>query len=120
MNKLQLKSKLLLLSILPVFVIMSVAIGIIVTLENKAVEEEVTLYKERLIHERKSQLKDATTIAQHAVDGVIANNTNPSVALEKIRALLTPLDLQTIAQVTFFYLRYERYQPGACNGSCQS
>ncbi len=91
MNKLQLKSKLLLLSILPVFVIMSVAIGIIVTLENKAVEEEVTLYKERLIHERKSQLKDATTIAQHAVDGVIANNTNPSVALEKIRALLTPL-----------------------------
>ncbi|MGR5145705.1 methyl-accepting chemotaxis protein [Photobacterium alginatilyticum] len=102
MNKLQLKSKLLLLSILPVFIIMSVAIGIIVTLENKAVEEEVTLYKERLILERKSQLKDATTIAQHAVDGVLADNTNPSVALEKVRALLTPLRFASDRSGYFF------------------
>ncbi|MCW8329823.1 methyl-accepting chemotaxis protein [Photobacterium sp. SDRW27] len=91
MKKLKLKSKLLLLSLLPVFVIMSVAIGIVVTLEKKALEDEVIHYKEGMVLERKNQLKDATTIAKYAVDGIIAENSNPAVALEKIRALLTPL-----------------------------
>lgn len=102
MNKLQLKSKLLLLSLLPVFVIMSVAIGIIVTLEEKAVEEEVAHYKERLVHERNNQLKDAVTIAKHAVDGVIADNNDPTIALDKIRALLTPLRFASDRSGYFF------------------
>ncbi|WP_299021871.1 methyl-accepting chemotaxis protein [uncultured Photobacterium sp.] len=91
MNKLKLKSKLLLLSLLPMFIFMGVAISIVVSLENKALNEEVTHFKERLVQERKDKLKDAITVAQHGVDAVLTDNDNPAVALEKVRKLLTPL-----------------------------
>ncbi|PSW06013.1 methyl-accepting chemotaxis protein [Photobacterium lipolyticum] len=91
MHKLKLKSKLLLLSLVPLFIIMSVAIGIISTLENKALEEEVVHFKERSISERQNQLKDAVNINKHAVENILAANSDKMQAIKQIRKLLIPL-----------------------------
>ncbi|UTV26555.1 methyl-accepting chemotaxis protein [Photobacterium atrarenae] len=91
MKEMKIKSKLLLLGLLPALVMMSAAIGIIITLENKAIDEEVGLYQENLVQERKNQLKDTVNIAKHAVEHVLANTPNTTVALDELRQLLTPL-----------------------------
>jgi methyl-accepting chemotaxis protein len=91
MNKLNLKSKLLLLSLLPVFIIMSVAIGIVLNLENKALDEQVEHFNNKLISERKSQLKDAVNINKHAVENILAANSDKKQAIQQIRELLLPL-----------------------------
>ncbi|PSU49426.1 chemotaxis protein [Photobacterium frigidiphilum] len=91
MNKLNLKSKLLLLSLLPVFIIMSVAIGIVLNLENKALDVQVEHFNNKLISERKSQLKDAVNINKHAVENILTANSDKKLAIQQIRKLLLPL-----------------------------
>ncbi|MGF1787573.1 methyl-accepting chemotaxis protein [Photobacterium swingsii] len=91
MKKLKLKSKLLLLSLLPLFVTLAVAIGLIVTLEQNALNTEVVHYQDRLISERKFQLEDATTIIKHSVDNILQTTPNKTEAIGKIRTLLSPI-----------------------------
>ncbi|WP_338090339.1 methyl-accepting chemotaxis protein [Photobacterium swingsii] len=91
MKKLKLKSKLLLLSLLPLFVTLAVAIGLIVTLEQNALNTEVVHYQDRLISERKFQLEDATTIIKHSVDNILQTTPNKTEAIDKIRTLLSPI-----------------------------
>lgn len=95
MNKLHLKSKLLLLSLLPVFIIMSVAIGIVLNLENKALDEQVDHFNNKLISERKSQLKDAVVINKQVVEALLASNDNQNSALKEVRNLLEPMRFAT-------------------------
>ncbi len=90
MNKLNLRRKLLLLSLFPLFIIMSVAMSIVITLENKALDEEVIHYKEMLITERKSQLEDAVAINKQAVEAILKNSTDQRTAINEIRRLLGP------------------------------
>jgi len=91
MNKLNLRRKLLLLSLFPLFIIMSVAMSIVITLENKALDEEVIHYKEMLITERKSQLEDAVAINKQAVEAILKNSTDQRTAINEIRRLLGPM-----------------------------
>ncbi|OAN18098.1 chemotaxis protein [Photobacterium jeanii] len=91
MKRLKLQGKLLLLSLLPLFITISVAIGLIVSLEKNALTDEITHYQERLISERKYQLQDAVRIIKYSVEEILDDAPSEQQAITELRELLTPI-----------------------------
>ncbi|WP_318467878.1 methyl-accepting chemotaxis protein [Photobacterium leiognathi] len=86
-----LKHKLLLLSLLPMLAILSIAMGVVIYLENQSLKENVAHYKQELISERQQELKDAVVITKHAIENILAKGGDDTAILEDVRQLISPI-----------------------------
>ncbi|WP_318446031.1 methyl-accepting chemotaxis protein [Photobacterium leiognathi] len=86
-----LKHKLLLLSLLPMLAILSIAMGVVIYLENQSLKENVAHYKQELISERQQELKDAVVITKHAIENILAKGGDETAILEDVRQLISPI-----------------------------
>ncbi|KPA52213.1 chemotaxis protein [Photobacterium leiognathi subsp. mandapamensis] len=86
-----LKHKLLLLSLLPMLAILSIAMGVVIYLENQSLEENVAHYKQELISQRQQELKDAVIITKHAIENILAKGSDETAILDDVRQLISPI-----------------------------
>ncbi|WP_318518661.1 methyl-accepting chemotaxis protein [Photobacterium leiognathi] len=86
-----LKHKLLLLSLLPMLAILSIAMGVVIYLENQSLKENIAHYKQELISERQQELKDAVVITKHAIENILAKGGDETAILEDVRQLISPI-----------------------------
>ncbi|MGF1858366.1 methyl-accepting chemotaxis protein, partial [Photobacterium profundum] len=68
---------------------------IVLNLENKALDEQVDHFNNKLISERKSQLKDAVIINKQVIEALLSSNDNQNSVLNEIRELLEPMRFAT-------------------------
>ncbi|PSV12307.1 chemotaxis protein [Photobacterium kishitanii] len=85
------KLKLLLLSLSPMILILSIAMTIIIYLQNQSLKNNVNDYRTAVIEERQKELKDAVLITKHVIDNMIAKGNNEQDTIKEIEALLNPL-----------------------------
>ncbi|MFA0569389.1 methyl-accepting chemotaxis protein [Vibrio gallaecicus] len=72
MNRLSMKLKFLLASLVPMVLVITVAMSIVLNLQLKSVEAEVSHYQETLTKERQNNIKDAATVAQAVIEEIVS------------------------------------------------
>ncbi|WP_372873011.1 methyl-accepting chemotaxis protein [Shewanella sp.] len=87
MSNYSMKNKLLLLALMPLIIILTVVMAYSWHLESAALQESVSLFREKLVNERKQQLKEATQIALATIDYQLklgeAGNVNESLRVQR-------------------------------------
>ena len=72
MNRLSMKLKFLLASLVPMVLVITVAMSIVINLQLESVEAEVSHYQETLTEERQNNIKDAATVAQAVIEDIVS------------------------------------------------
>lgn len=85
------KLKLLLLSLSPMILILSVAMTVVIYLQNQSLKNSVNDYRTAVIEERQKELKDSVLITKHIIENMIAKGNNEQDTINDIRSLLKPL-----------------------------
>ncbi len=87
MSNLSLRNKLLLLALLPLVIILTAVMAYSWRLESAALTDAVGLFRDKLVNERKQQLKEATEIALATIDYQLklgdAGNVNESLRVQR-------------------------------------
>ncbi|GGI92291.1 methyl-accepting chemotaxis protein [Shewanella gelidii] len=68
MSNLGMRNKLLALALLPLVIILTVIMGISYNVQSDAIEADIAVFREKLVDERKQQLREATEIAEEIVN----------------------------------------------------
>lgn len=108
MSNLSLRNKLLLLALLPLVIILTAVMAYSWRLESAALTDAVGLFRDKLVNERKQQLKEATEIALATIDYQLklgdAGNVNESLRVQRFWH-----------GGVFLHLRLQRHQPFPCH-----
>lgn len=87
MSNFSLRNKLLLLSLFPLFLAMCILMTVSYAVEKSSLADEITIFRDKLIGERKAQIKEATEIAAGIVQYQLSlkERGNVNQALRDIR-----------------------------------
>nr|WP_014343686.1 methyl-accepting chemotaxis protein [Aliivibrio fischeri]AEY78274.1 Methyl-accepting chemotaxis protein [Aliivibrio fischeri] len=72
MGTLNIKRKLLLITVIPMLLITSAAIGIVVVLQTDTLQKNITSYQHTLTEERKNNIKDTSLVAKAVIEDIVS------------------------------------------------
>ena len=72
MSTLNIKRKLLLITVIPMLLITSAAIGIVIVLQTDTLQKNITSYQHTLTEERKNNIKDTSLVAKAVIEDIVS------------------------------------------------